>query len=249
MNLVIDIGNSATKMAILNGGIITKRHRVEQLTVDIIEQFLDCDTQQPLCAIICAVGVLEYSVVEYMQKRFGGGFVLMTHSTPIPITNSYGTPKTLGLDRLASAIGATICYESKNLMVVDLGSAITIDYVKNGIFLGGNISPGANLRFKSLNSFTSLLPLCQKTDNILQIGTSTLTAIQSGVLRGIIFELEGYIREMGQENKNFNVIFTGGDANYFADKLKNAIFVNPDLVLLGLNEVLDYNNAITEKNL
>jgi type III pantothenate kinase len=140
-------------------------------------------------------------------------------------------------------VGAyTICPE-KNVLVIDAGTAITYDIVTaKGEFLGGNISQGVDIRFKSLNKYTSRLPLLERPEDTPPLlGSSTLEAIQSGIVNGLLFEMDGFIEAMSKEHPKLQVVLTGGDAKYFVGKLKNSIFVDPNLNLLGLNRILEHN--------
>jgi type III pantothenate kinase len=124
---------------------------------------------------------------------------------------------------------------------VDFGSAITIDLVEGGVFRGGNISPGMRMRFQALHNYTKRLPECQPTEEILELGTSTVSAIEQGVMQGIVNEIEGYISYFYARNVKLSLIFTGGDAKFFVKRIKNAIFAKCDLVICGLNRILEYN--------
>ena len=160
----------------------------------------------------------------------------------MPLKIEYDTPETLGMDRVMACVGARHFEIGKKLLVVDMGSAVTFDTVSpEGIFLGGNISPGVNLRFRSLNLFTKKLPLCNLTEKISLYGKDTNSAVVNGVVNGMIFEIDGYIRRLELEKAAFSIFFTGGDANYFADKLKKTIFVESNLALIGMYEVFKYN--------
>ena len=133
-------------------------------------------------------------------------------------------------------------FPSTNNLIFDFGTAITIDFINaNNQYLGGNISPGLNTRFKALHHYTGKLPLIEKNEHFEMTGKTTEEAIISGVQKGIVYEIEGYIREMQSSFANLNVIFTGGDAFFFEKKVKNSIFVEPMLVFFGLNRILEYN--------
>lgn len=162
-------------------------------------------------------------------------------TTPCPLGNGYLTPRSLGADRLAAAVGASMLYDAREFMIVDFGTAITIDYVVDGVFRGGNISPGMTTRFRALADYTSMLPLCSATDEILPFGRGTVEAIEQGVMQGITYEIEGYIGAFGTKKTKKCIIFTGGDAKYFAKRIKNAIFADCEPVIYGLNAILNYN--------
>ncbi len=187
-------------------------------------------------------------------------FVRFEYTTPVPLKNLYGTPATLGLDRLAGAVGAHVLYPGRTMLVVDFGTAITYDIVTaEGEFLGGDISPGAGSRFRALHEFTEALPLCSLPPRQASPDTppfqggellrgmnnfparDTRTAIENGVVMGIVAEVERYIAVAGEKFPGAGVIFTGGDADYFAGRVKFPIFAVSDLVLRGLNAILEYN--------
>ena len=238
MNLIIDIGNSRVKVALVEGGEV-----VSVTALPSIEEF----DIQAFCAanggveraIVASTGVSAEGVVEALRER-GVEVVEMNSSTKVPIGNDYATPQTLGVDRLAAAVAASKLY-GDDCLIVDFGTAITIDLVEGGRFRGGNISPGMRIRFRALHDYTSRLPECDATDEILTIGQTTRQAIEQGVMQGITNEIEGYISAFLLKNAKLSIIFTGGDAKSFVKRIKNAIFANCDLVIYGLNTILEYN--------
>ena len=159
--------------------------------------------------------------------------------SPAPDGSSRLTPGML--DRLAAAVGATTLYPGRDLLIVDMGTAITIDLVEGGVYRGGNISPGMNMRFRALHDYTARLPLESATDEIMTLGNTTSTAVGQGVMQGIVNEIEGYIESFSKKNREISTIFTGGDAKHFVKRIKNAIFADCELVVCGLNRILDYN--------
>lgn len=242
MNLLVDIGNTLSKVALAESGRVIECLRAERLSPEFLEEVLD---RYPALsgAILCAVREYDPAVESLLRARVERT-LRFGHRTPLPIANRYATPATLGLDRLAAAVGAYTIFPRRNVLIVDFGSAITIDFLnERGEYLGGNISPGAALRFRSLNRFTEQLPLCElpETETAL-LGDDTRSAIRSGVVNGIVFEIGKYIEALEKTADNLKVVFTGGDGKYFAEKLKNTIFVDPDLVFKGLNEVLEHNH-------
>ncbi len=193
-------------------------------------------------AIISSVVNYSREIIDYLSNLYGT-CIELNHSTPIPLENRYQTPDTLGYDRIAAAVGAyTIC-PGKNVLVIDAGTAITYDIVTSGgEFLGGNISPGLEIRFKSLNKYTNRLPHLERPEEIPPlVGSSTREAIQSGVVNGLLFEMDGFIGAISQNYPKLQVVLTGGDAKYFVGKLKSSIFVDPNLNLIGLNRILEHN--------
>ena len=239
MNLIIDVGNTAIKLAAIRDLAIVDVIRVNSWNDESVIQFLakygNFDN-----GIISSVR--DDAPPEFLNTFVEGKFLLFNHKTQVPIANGYETPNTLGLDRLAAAVGANNIFPHTNVLVVDCGTAITVDFVSAiGRFEGGNISLGLNTRFKALSSFTSKLPLVDIADGYPLIGKNTTDAIRAGVLNSTIFELDTYIELFSGLYPDLKVIFTGGDAFFFDGKLKNTIFVVPNLVVQGLNRILEYN--------
>ena len=178
--------------------------------------------------------------IQQLSKKYH--HILLNYKTKIPIVNAYKTPRTLGLDRLAGAVGAHSLYPKKNILILDLGTCIKYDYIdKGGIYHGGNIAPGLNMRIESMHHFTSKLPLVKKKFNENIIGNSTISALQNGAVWGIKCEIEGFISYLTQKKQKFSTILTGGDAQYFGEIIDSKIFVVPNLVMIGLNEILLLN--------
>lgn len=241
MNLAVDIGNSWAKFAVMDQSKAVAILREKEPGTQFVEKILS-DHPQIDAAIMttCRSGKTE---IEDLLRRRTKRFIVFDNSVPVPIRNLYGTPQTLGPDRLAAAVGANALYPGKNVLAVDFGTAITIDMVSDkGEFLGGNISPGAETRFRALHKFTGKLPLLtlRETDERL-IGQDTHEAINNGVVNGIVYEIKGYIDDLNKKYNDLQVIFTGGESIFFAKRFKKPIFVNHDLVVYGLNRILEYN--------
>ncbi len=168
--------------------------------------------------------------------------IYLDSQTSIPIVNAYHTPATLGPDRLAAAIGAHAKCPDTDILVIDMGTAITYDYVsRDGTYLGGNIAPGIDMRFKALHDYTAKLPLVSKDGELSYIGTTTETAIRAGVILGVKYEIEGYIREFMSKSGNVSVFLTGGSALHFEDSIKRCIFADEFLVHEGLYAIYQHN--------
>ena len=241
MNLAIDIGNTLAKLAVIDDGQVVDFQKTEKIDSAFVERILE-ENPEIEAAIIVSTGEYETAWEQMLEKRMKR-FIRFGAETPIPIENGYATPQTLGLDRLAAAVAANALYPNSNVLIVDFGTAITVDFVSaEGRFLGGNISPGAATRFRALHHFTKRLPLCElDEESVRLLGNSTQTAIESGVVNGIVYEIEGYIRDLQQRYNNLRIIFTGGESDFFAKRLKNTIFATYDLVAYGLNRILEYN--------
>jgi type III pantothenate kinase len=243
MNLVLDLGNSFGKIAVCEGKEVIEAATYERITSREIAYF---HTRYPELqgAIVSSVVNDSREIIDYLNNLYPI-CIELNHTTRIPLTNRYRTPDTLGYDRIASAVGAyTIC-PGKNVLVIDAGTAITYDIVTStGAYLGGNISPGLDVRFKSLNRYTSRLPYMERPEEKPPLlGGSTRESIQSGVVNGLLFEMDGFIEVNSQNHPKLQVVLTGGDAKYFVGKLKNSIFVDLNLNLIGLNRILEHNAA------
>ena len=245
MNLVVDIGNSLMKVSVVDGADVVEAQRLA-VDADIEVKRLQASYPTLRKAIVASSGVATASIAS--ELRQAGLWVLeMTSTTPVPIGNDYLSPETLGVDRLAAAVGAVeMGYD--NCLIVDFGTAITIDLVENGAFRGGNISPGVRTRFRALHDYTQRLPECNPTEEVLPLGRTTAQAIEQGVMQGIVNEIEGYISAFSKKNAKITLIFTGGDAKFFVKRIKNAIFAKWDPVVCGLNRILEYNAGIENKN-
>ena len=240
MNLVIDIGNSQTKAAIFDGGEIVQTIFSKSFDGAELENLKRTypDLNQ---AILSSVAGIDQSLLEELRQEFTF-FLEFNHQTPVPIENLYESKSTLGLDRLAAAVGGVSLIPGKDLLIIDAGSAITFDLIdKKRSFLGGNISPGLAMRFKALHQFTQRLPEITAADQWQWYGKTTEEAIRAGVQNGMIFEIDGMIEDMNKRIPGCLTILTGGDSYFFEKKLKNTIFVKFELTLIGLNRILEYN--------
>lgn len=239
MNLVIDSGNTQTKVALFDKGEMQAIYR--QKSVD--KEFLDSVIIGHIIdrAIVSSVSSYTGLITGHLDS-VGIPNTLASNTLNLPFTIEYETPHTLGVDRIAAVAGATALYPGENILVIDSGTAITYEIVTSkGNYLGGNIAPGMQMRFQALNHYTSQLPLCMSRDYKGWMGSDTTSAIGAGVVQGMINEIDGYVELMERNFDNFKVIITGGDADFFAKKLKNPIFVHQNLVMNGLNRILEYN--------
>ena len=191
---------------------------------------------------ICSSTRGEADEVVALLRRHVTEVVNFTAETPVPVGIDYATPRTLGRDRVAAAVGAATLYPNRDALIVDFGTALTIDYLSaDGVFHGGSISLGVTNRFRALHEYTASLPLVEPVEEEQLFGNSTQAAIEQGVMNSVQFELEGYISRMAQKKRDFCVIFTGGEAKYFVKRIKNTIFAESNLVFCGLNRILEYN--------
>ena len=241
MNLIIDIGNNSAKFFLFNGEQIVLHTRRENTRFDVIDEWnrlYDIDK-----AIVSSV-IADSCELQNELQKLQCPIVRFNSCTPLPLGINYRTPGTLGSDRLAAAVGAWNEATGRNLLVIDAGSAITIDFVsKDGKYNGGNIAPGIKMRLKALHEYTSRLPMVDKEGDTPTIGYDTETAIRSGVINGICHEIEGYINEFKQKYCDLLVFLTGGDEKPLKNRIKNCIFADKYLVAKGLNRILtDYGN-------
>jgi type III pantothenate kinase len=240
INLVIDIGNSRTKIALFNQHDLMFNVPMDRFTVDHAKMLKD-EHPQLKKVILSTVKPWDEELKNFLAENFDQ-FLELDHHTELPIENLYETPETLGKDRIAAAVGANELFPDQNLLVIDAGTAITYDLVsEKNQFVGGNISPGLEMRFKALNQFTGKLPLVGYQDEFQPIGRNTTEAIRAGVQNGLIFEIAQTIDLFNRNYQNLQIIMTGGDSNFFDRKLNYSIFVHFNLTLIGLNRILEHN--------
>ncbi len=239
MNLAVDIGNTRIKLGFFQRGVLTTRVVWENWNFSVLENFMT--NQNPKNVILCNVG-REIPAEVQLLLRSRSLFIELNADTPLPIKNAYRTPETLGKDRLAAVVGAFDMFPNQNCLVIDAGTCITLDVLSNeGVFLGGNITPGLEMRLRAMHYFTANLPLLKPSETEYRLGYSTESAMRNGAQWGATLEIQGFIDWCSAEFGEINVILTGGDADFFVKNLKSRIFANPNLVLQGLNKILDYN--------
>ena len=241
MNLVIDIGNTASKIAIFEQGVIKETTRCSNQSLDGIETL--CHRYPIQKGILSSVVTINDDIRNQLNQL---PFPILEFSwqTPIPIRNLYDTPQTLGVDRLAAVIAAYTLKPHCPALVIDAGTCITYDFIdEQGQYQGGNISPGMEMRFKALHTFTDKLPKVDASGETPAYGKSTETAIRSGVIRGIEHEIRGYIQQLKKNYPSLLVFLTGGNEFSFDTNLKSGIFADGFLVLKGLNRILEYNDV------
>ena len=240
LNLVIDIGNSRTKIALFNQHDLMFNVPIERLTVNHLKMLKD-EHPQLTKAILSSVKPVDDEIIQLLSGNFDL-FIELNHLTELPIENLYETPETLGKDRLAAAVGANELFPDQNLLIIDAGTAITYDLVsEKNQFIGGNISPGLQMRFKALNHFTGKLPLVSYSDEFQTIGKNTIDAIRAGVQNGILYEITQTIELFNKNYQNLQIVMTGGDSIFFDKKLNYTIFVHFNITLIGLNRILEHN--------
>lgn len=240
MNLIVDSGNTLVKLAVFEKGAVifdigVAVKSVAQNIKEIFQKYPKIEY-----AIVSSVGHLEQKDIAVLSV-FCEVHVL-SPSSKTPFKNSYATPQTLGVDRIALATAAFYHSPKANILVVDAGTCVTYDMVNDyGEYLGGAISLGLVMRYKALHQQTSKLPLLQAEVLLDFIGNSTETSIHSGVLNGICIEIDGIIDQYRSRFADLTVILTGGDAQFLSKRLKNTIFADSNFLLIGLNYLLEYN--------
>jgi type III pantothenate kinase len=240
MNLVVDAGNTFVKLAVYDSGALLSHRQVAvdgfcEAVKEVFREFPNIGR-----SIISSVGFLDkkqIAVVSVFCKVH-----ILGPKSKVPFKNSYATPQTLGVDRIALATAAFYHNPHGNTLVVDAGTCVTYDMINDfGEYLGGAISPGITMRYRALHEQTSKLPLLEANDILDIIGNSTENCIHSGVVNGICNEIDGVIGQYRARFTNLTVILTGGDAQFLSKRLKNTIFAHSKFLLEGLNYLLEYN--------
>ncbi len=239
MNLIIDIGNTRVKVAVFEGNSIEYSAFFEKkILISEIRKLLKKYIISN--AIVSNVSTVSKKKIERLKELVN--LTIISKTTLVPFFNLYTTPETLGVDRIALVVGAVTQFPGKNVLVIDTGTCITFDFVNSKKeYLGGAISLGIDMRFNSLNRFTANLPLVEKKEITDFIGKNTKESINSGVVNGVIQEIEGVINQYKKKYLDLTVVLTGGDTNFLSKQLKSSIFANQNFLLEGLNEVLIFN--------
>lgn len=238
--LIIDLGNTNAKLALFKEGKVDDLRTIEQPSVNDIEDFIAGNVLQS--AILSSVVHHDEELEDFLDGETR--YVRFSHTTPLPIGLDYQTPETLGLDRLANAVGLHARYPGKAALAVDIGTCIKFDLVEGNTYRGGSIAPGLRMRAQGLHTFTDKLPLIEDAGTPHLIGTSTHAALSSGIYNGMFHEMNGMISAYVEKYPNLHVVLTGGDADRFPAthfSQKNHIFADALHTLKGLQAILDYN--------
>lgn len=247
MNLALDFGNSTTKAAVFNQRKLVRAETHLVLTEKMVGRILK---KYPVeSSIISSVVSHSRNIEKFLRKETQ--YIKLTSSIPVPIRNFYESPGTLGMDRLASVVGAHSLFPEKNILVISAGTCITYDVITSGgEYFGGNITPGLDMRLRAMNTFTARLPLVKKKMTRALFGKTTAASMLTGAVKGAALEMLGFIAAYKKEYPPLKAIITGGDAPYFETTIahripsgKNKTFAIPHLVLYGLNEILLLNDA------
>jgi type III pantothenate kinase len=239
MILVVDVGNTRIKAAVFEDAtffeiFVFSKIELRKNIENILEKFRNVTD-----LVISSVGDVEKQSFLDFDKVLKVHFV--SHEDSFPFRNCYATPKTLGIDRMVLAAGATLQFPNQNRLVIDAGTCITYDFIdENDNYLGGAIAPGLRLRYEALHNYTAKLPLLSLQTPEDFIGNSTSESIHSGVVNGFVYEIDGFIDEYKARFPNFIIILTGGDTDFLAKRLKNTIFANSNFLLESLNQTFQY---------
>jgi type III pantothenate kinase len=239
MILTIDIGNTRIKGAVFEGYnsleyFVFSKKEIEEKIAIILKKH-----RKITHLVVASVGNIEKELFLAFENKLDLWFI--SHEDIFPFTNNYATPKTLGIDRMVLAAGATLQFQGKNRLIIDAGTCITYDFIdQNDVYHGGAISPVLRLRYESLHNYTEKLPLLTLENPKNVIGDSTAQSIHSGVVNGLIYEIEGFVDEYTVLYTNFIIILTGGDTDFLAKRLKNTIFANSNFLLESLNQIFQY---------
>ena len=243
MNLIIDIGNTRVKIAFFHKNDLVEKAILETLSLDALSERLKGHNIE---GVIMSVSGRDTEGVEvWLNEHFY--FIKLNHNTPIPIINEYGTPETLGKDRLSAVIAAHYLFKGKNCLVIDSGTCITYNFITDsGRFLGGNIAPGLSMRLKAMHHFTAKLPLLERnTEGVFTtnlVGQTTKEAMLNGAQIGLLAEVEGFAQRFEKQFGNIQIVVTGGDGAFLSQNLSiENIHYEPNLVMIGLNQILNFN--------
>jgi len=243
MNLIVDVGNTFVKLGVFEQKDFKERQvcHKESFTstlANIIKTYpaiKDC--------IISSVGMFSSHNISLLENHYT--LFKLTHAAKLPFTNAYSTPKTLGVDRIALVSAAACLFPQENVLIIDAGSCITYDFLNSeNTYLGGAISPGIKMRYMAMHDYTANLPLLEATLPETYIGNSTTYSIHAGVIKGVINEIEGFVRDYSKDQPNLKIVLTGGDTHFLLDSIKNDIFANSNFLLEGLNYILELNKNL-----
>ena len=236
MNLVVDAGNTRTKVGIFEGARMQRREVFQSFE----EAILYVNATEPENLLVSSVAVDGFE--DFRRTNVKGRKLQLTPQLSTPVQNKYETPHTLGTDRIAAACGAWSLFPHEESLVIDCGTCINYEFVnKQGEYRGGAISPGVSMRYTAMHQLTDRLPLASPDTDVPLTGVSTLECLQSGVMNGVLEEINGITARYRRDYPYIRVILTGGDAHFFEKLMNPSIFVAPDLVLMGLNSILLHN--------
>ncbi|RKS94505.1 type III pantothenate kinase [Flavobacterium limicola] len=239
MILVIDVGNTRIKGAVFEGAILLEIFVFTKIELQKNIEIILKKFKKVSDLVVSSVGDVEKLSFLAFENILNVHFI--SNTDPFPFQNKYATPQTLGIDRMVLAAGATLQFPNQNRLVIDAGTCVTFDFIdQDNNYLGGAIAPGLRLRYESLHNYTAKLPLLALENPENLIGNSTSDSIHSGVVNGLVYEIDGFINEYRARYLNFIIILTGGDTDFLAKRLKNTIFANSNFLLESLNQTFQY---------
>ena len=239
MILAIDVGNSRIKSAVFENNnlielFVFRSEELQQKILEILVKFAEIKV-----LVVASVGKVNPEAFLFLENRVKMEWI--TKDSPFPFKNLYATPATLGVDRMILASGAVLQFPKQNRLVIDVGTCITYDFINDkDEYLGGAIGLGLQLRYKALHNYTAKLPLLEVKQPDNYIGNSTEESLHSGVVNGLVYEIEGFFNQYERDYSKFTIILTGGDALFLAKRLKNTIFANSNFLLESLNYTYQY---------
>ncbi len=239
MNLIIDIGNTRVKAALFNGATLFESKIYDSVNAILLDTIFISKAKRAIIGTVVKEQEDFYKALNAIIPT-----IIFTSDTKIPLINLYQSASTLGSDRLAASVGAYYLYPNANVLVIDAGTCIKYNFTNSkNEYLGGGISPGIQMKFKALQTFTSKLPLVEANFSYNELaGNNTQNSILSGVLNGTVAEIDGIINQYKAQFPDSICVLTGGDSEYLAKRLKNSIFAHQNLVLKGLNDILNFNS-------
>ena len=238
MNLIVDIGNTCLKIALFEKNNLIEKSYLLDNYLDNIKNILSKNPVEN--SIVSNVGEINDELISVLNDNTD--LVLFKNILKLPFKNTYSSKETLGQDRIALVSSASYQFPDENVLIIDAGTCITYDFKNhNNEYIGGGISPGIKMRFKSLNFFTSKLPLIDVFDDFELIGNNTKESLISGVVNGTTMEIDGIIQQYCDKFKNIRIILTGGDSKFLLKRIKNTIFADQNFLTKGLNYLLEAN--------
>jgi len=240
VTICFDFGNTRKKAAVFHGNEIKEVIVLPDDSTETLQALLK--SVKPDKSILSSVIDHNPAIEDLLAATTK--FHKLSHLTKVAFTTPVGKPETIGADRLALTAAAVLYHPAKNNLVIGLGTCVTYNFInKYHELVGGAISPGLEMRLKALNYYTAKLPIEKADSNVPLIGYDTRTNILTGVVMGLAFEIDGFIKAYQQKFGNFNVLLTGGDIVYLGSHLKNKIFADPDLIFKGLYAISEVNNT------
>ena len=240
VSLCVDLGNTNFKAAIFQSDRLVERYQFKEPdAIAKLQQLISL--YGPQKSILASVVNHDEGIVNLLKQHTD--YLKLDLTTKLPFLNAYGSPETLGHDRIALVAGLSRQYPNDNSLAISIGTCITYNFLaKNNAFRGGAISPGVELRFRAMNEFTSKLPLISREGHLSMLGYDTETSIRSGAMNGVASEIDGMIERYEKEYGRINAVLTGGDAPFFESRLKNKIFADTNFLFKGLYAILEFNN-------